>query len=95
MAKIAKKSEDITPYGGIFLLWANLSVLPSRGQTVRFPRLSRFPLALLRAPALLRFGRDRFAGPGSARCGRVAHPVRRKAQSPGFARAFSAVPGRC
>ena len=71
-----------------FMLWTNVSVLPSRGQTVRFPRLSRFPLALLRAPALLRFGRDRFAGPGSARCGRVAHPVRRKAQSPGFARAF-------
>ena len=64
------------------MLWANLSVLPSWGLTVRFPRLSRFPLALLRAPALLRFGRDRFAGPGSARCGRVARPVRSKAQAP-------------
>ena len=56
--------------------------------TARFPRLSRFPLALLRVPGLLRSGRDRFAGPGSARCGRVAHPVRREAQSPAYGRAF-------
>ena len=60
----------------------------SKSRNCPLPRLTRFPLAPLRVSALLRYGRNRFAGPGSARCGRVAHPIRRKAQSPGCARAF-------
>ena len=48
------------------------------------------PFSLLPLPASLSpsYGRTSLAGAGSARCGRVAHPIRRQAQSPAYGRAL-------